>query len=198
MHDEGRSERLTTTRMCENIACIANILKEDCRPLYRLTAERTGIPKTIVQQILRKDWHKSKHCVWFVPHTLTAKQKEQRLNHAYEFIETIKSDPNFLDSIIIADKSWCFAYNPETKCQSFELCGLNTPPSEKFWFQKSRVKMMLILFFDSKAVIRHKYAPESQTVNATFYIQVLDCLFASLLLMWSQKCGKVEVLSSPR
>ncbi len=50
------------------------------------------------------------------------------------------------------------------------------PPSKKFWFQKLRVKTMLILFFDSKGVICHKYVPEGQTVNAMFYIQVLDCL----------------------
>ncbi len=31
---------------------------------------------------------------------------------------------------------------------------------------------MLILFFDGKDVIHHKYLPEGQTVNATFYVQV--------------------------
>ncbi len=35
---------------------------------------------------------------------------------------------------------------------------------------------MLILFFDSKGIIHHKYVPEGQIVNATFYIQVLDHL----------------------
>ncbi len=35
---------------------------------------------------------------------------------------------------------------------------------------------MLILFFDSKGITYHAYVPESQTVNATFYAQVLDCL----------------------
>ncbi len=33
---------------------------------------------------------------------------------------------------------------------------------------------MLILFFDSKGVIHHEYIPEGQTVNALFFIQVLD------------------------
>ncbi len=35
---------------------------------------------------------------------------------------------------------------------------------------------MLTLFFDSKGVIHHEYEPEGQTVNAKFYIQVLDRL----------------------
>ncbi len=42
---------------------------------------------------------------------------------------------------------------------------------------------MLILFFESKGVIHHEYLPEGQTVNATFYVQILDNLckcFASM------------------
>ncbi len=35
---------------------------------------------------------------------------------------------------------------------------------------------MLILFLDSKGVIHRKYEPENETVNATFYVQVLDRL----------------------
>ncbi len=59
------------------------------------SAERIGIPKTIVQQILREDLLKWKLWVRFVPYALTAKQKEQHLNHAYDLIEPIKNNPNF-------------------------------------------------------------------------------------------------------
>ncbi len=79
-----------------------------------------GIPKSIVQQIFREDLLKWKLYMRFVPHALTAKQKEEHLNHAYDLIEMLKRDPNFLDSIITGDKSWCFAYVLETKHQSFK------------------------------------------------------------------------------
>ncbi len=68
--DEQRSGRPTTTRTCENVA---DILKEDRHTSCRLIAEWLGIPKTIVQQILREDLQKLKLCVWFVSHALTAK-----------------------------------------------------------------------------------------------------------------------------
>ncbi len=45
---------------------------------------------------------------------------------------------------------------------------------------------MLILFFDSKSVIHHKYVPEGQTVNVTFYVLVLD------RSVWGQKCGEIR------
>ncbi len=44
----------------KNIPRVADILKEDCPSLGRLIAERMGIPKTIVQQILCEDSQKLK------------------------------------------------------------------------------------------------------------------------------------------
>ncbi len=53
-----------------------------------------------------------------MPNALTAEQKEQCLNHTYNPIESVKSDPDSLDSIITGDESWCFACDPETRRQS--------------------------------------------------------------------------------
>ncbi len=50
-----RNGKQTLTRTLKNIARVVDILKEDHRSLCRLIAEQMGIPKTIVQQILRKD-----------------------------------------------------------------------------------------------------------------------------------------------
>ncbi len=47
---------------------------------------------------------------------------------------------------------------------------------QKILISKIKVKDVLILFFDSRGVIHQEYVPEGQTVNATFYVQVLDLL----------------------
>ncbi len=125
---------------------------------------------------MHEDLQERKLRVRFVSHALTAKQKEQRLNHTYDLIETIKSNLKFLDYIITGDVSYYFVYDPETKGQSSKWCGPNTPSSKKFQFQILRVKTMLILFFNSKGIIHDEYVPEGQTETATFYVQVLGCL----------------------
>ncbi len=56
--DEQRSGRPTTTRMHENTAHVADILKEDHWFLCRFIAEWMGISKTIMQQILCEDLQK--------------------------------------------------------------------------------------------------------------------------------------------
>ncbi len=48
---------------------------------------------------------------------------------------------------------------------------------QKILISKIKGKSMLILFFDSKGVIHGKYVSEGQTVNVTFYVQVLDYLW---------------------
>ncbi len=55
IRDEQWSRRPTTIRTRKNIARVADILKEDRRSLGGLIAEQTGIPKSIVQQILCDD-----------------------------------------------------------------------------------------------------------------------------------------------
>ncbi len=175
IRDEQRSGRLTTTRMRENIVRIADILKEDRRSSCRLIAEWIGIPKTIAQLILREDLPKWKLCVWFVPHALIAEQKEQCLNHAYNLIETSKSDPNFLDCIITGDLSWFLRMIWKQSAKVSNSAARIRRPPKNFDF-KNKYKDDADFVFYSKGVIHHECVPEGQTLNAMFYIQVLDHL----------------------
>ena len=53
--------------------------------------------------------------------------------------------------------------------------GQNSPKPKKLQFQKSQVKMMLIVFFfDTEGVIHRQFVPEGQKVNAELYMGVLD------------------------
>ena len=48
--------------------------------------------------------------------------------------------------------------------------------TQKARMSRSRVKVMLIAFFDQKGLVHHEFMPDGQTVNQTFYKQVLDRL----------------------
>ena len=62
---------------------------------------------------------------------------DERVATCQDLLNMINGDKNFLAKVITIDGSWCFAYDPETKPQSSR-------------FQKSKVKTMLIVFFDSQ------------------------------------------------
>jgi hypothetical protein len=83
---------------------------------------------------------------------------------------------NIFYNIITGGKTWCFAYDPETKRQSSEWVGELSPRPKKLKFQRSRIKTMLIIFFNSQGVVHKEFVPEGKTVNAEFHKVVMDRL----------------------
>ena len=76
--------------------------------------------------------------------------------------------------IITGDETWCFAYDPKSKRQSSEWVGETSPQPKKLKFQRSRIKTMLIIFFDSQGIMHKEFIPEGKRVNAEFYKGVTD------------------------
>ena len=80
------------------------------------------------------------------------------------------------NKIIIGDETWCFAHDTETKRQSSAWVGEIFPRPKKLKFQRSRIKTMLIIFFESQGVLHKEFVPEGKTVNSEFYKGVMDRL----------------------
>jgi len=45
---------------------------------------------------------------------------------------------------------------------------------------RSKTKVMLLAFFDSEGIVHHEYAPDGQTINKEFYLEVLRHLRESV------------------
>ena len=86
------------------------------------------------------------------------------------------ADKKNFNKIIAGDETWWFAYDPETKRPSSEWAGETSPRPKKLEFQRSRIKTMLIIFFDFQGAVHKEFAPEGKTLNAEFYKWVLDRL----------------------
>ena len=78
-----------------------------------------------------------------------------------------------MDNVITGDDSWFFENDPETKRRSSESHNSASPRPKKARMSKSRMKAMLIVFFDAKGVFHYEFVPEGQTVNGAFYLEVL-------------------------
>ncbi len=81
----------------------------------------------------------------------------------------IETDPDFVDPINTGDDCWCFTYDPVTKRQNAAWVGLKSQCAKKLCFHKSKIKTMLLLFFDSKGVVYKEFVLEGQTVIKEFY-----------------------------
>jgi hypothetical protein len=86
------------------------------------------------------------------------------------------ADKHFCNKINTGDETWCSAYDPETKRESSEWVSETSPRLKKMKFQRSRIKTMLIIFFNSQGVVHIEFIPEGKTENAEFYKGVMEHL----------------------
>lgn len=174
--DDQRCGRPTTKRTENEVAKVRALVAADRRMTVRMLADELNMGKDTVHKILTEDLGKRKICSRFVPHFLTDDQKQCRMEACGELIDSADRDPLFLQSIVTGDESWCYQYDPETKRQSAEWRSPSSPRQKKFRFQKSKVKVMLIAFFDAHGLIHHEFVPPNETVNKEYYEAVLHRL----------------------
>ena len=122
-----------------------------------------------------EDLGKRKVASRFVLHSLSDDQRHECVQYAKDIIKTARRNKNFLNTIVAEDETWCFRYDLTTKRQSAEW---KSPASKgkKVRLQKSKVKTMLVCFYDIKGIIHHAFVPEGQTVTGSFYLSVPERL----------------------
>ena len=91
-------------------------------------------------------------------------------------LERIHRDWNFWKNVITGDETWIFEYDPETKRQSKEWHTSASPRPKKARRSISKIKSMLICFFDSEGIVHTEFVPQGHTVNQFYYREVLERL----------------------
>jgi len=130
--------------------------------------------------VLTEDLHMKRLCAKFVLRLLTDDQREQRQKIARDLSERSCEDVQFLKNIVTGDESWVYRYDPETKQQSSQWKGPTSPLPKQGRQWRSKTKVMLLAFFDSEGIVHHEYAPDRQTINKEFYVEVLRRLYESV------------------
>ncbi|UYV65532.1 hypothetical protein LAZ67_3004611 [Cordylochernes scorpioides] len=156
--DEPRSGRPTTARTDEDVDRVLEVLRTDRR--------------LSIQQIAD-----TLHMSTFVVHGIVTEYLQMRKNlrvlRCQELLDLIQNEPDFLNSVVTGDESWMFEYDPESKRQR---CAWHTKSSlrpKKARMSNSRIKTMIIVFFDIRGIVHCEFVPQGQTVNSDFYLEVL-------------------------
>jgi len=146
----GRPSMATTPSKVEQVRAAVN--QDHRRTIHDLCAE-VGIGYGSCQRILTVQLNMHRIAANFVPRVLIQDQKGSRVAICQELKETVKNDPTLLLNVIIGDESIVYAYNPETKLQSSQWKSPGSPRPKKACMQKSKLKMMLICFFDQEGIV---------------------------------------------
>ncbi|GFW20127.1 HTH_48 domain-containing protein [Trichonephila clavipes] len=109
----------------------------------------------------------------FLPRLLTEDQQFQRLATSSDLFQSESDDPESMKFIITGDESWVYGYDPETKQQRSQWKTPGSPRPKKARQVRSKIKVMLIVFFEADGIVHPEYAPQDQTVNKEFYLDVM-------------------------
>jgi hypothetical protein len=131
------------------VKLVADLLETDCRAMCKEISQATGIPPTSVFRILTSNLQKRKICAQWVPHCLTAEQKQKHLDIATLLKQRFDVEGQaFLRRIVAVDETCVRSFEPELKSQSNEWRIPSSPRPKKFRRAQSNVKQMMILAYD--------------------------------------------------
>ena len=121
-----------------------------------------------------------KICAKMVSRLLNEQQKERRVQVYHDILEELETEPNLLGRVITGDESWIFEYDPETKRQSLQWKSPTLPRPKKARMSKSKIKVMLIAFFNVRGIVHTEFMPQGHTISQYIYRDVLRRLMRSV------------------
>ncbi|KAF6288416.1 hypothetical protein mRhiFer1_009149 [Rhinolophus ferrumequinum] len=157
----------------KNIARIRQIVRQNRQLTVRSIADQVNIDRETVKKILTENLGMRKVCAQMVPKELTDEQKQRRVEVCQDLLER---QDDVLGRVITGDETWVYQYDTETKYQSAQWKSASSPQTKNFHQSKSRVKTMLLTFFDIRGIIHYEFVPTGQTVNQVYYLEVLKRL----------------------
>jgi len=128
----------------------------------------------------------------FVPRLLTDDHKETRVEISQELLANANGNENF-ENIITGDEAWVYGYDVETKMQSSQWMGKESPQPKKAQMSRPKIKVLLVVFFDWKGIVHHEFVPRGQMVNKQLYQEVLvrlrDAVHRKRPELWENQIG---------
>ena len=107
-----------------------------------------------------------------------------------DILEHLQTEPDLLQRVITGDESWIFEYDLETKHQSLQWKCLSSLRPKKAKQLRSKIKLMLITFFNTRGIVHKEFLPQGQTINQHVYKEILQHLLHSVCMRRGMSCGR--------
>ena len=173
VEDDPKSGRPTTSRTNENVERVREKVRSDRRLTVRMIADELSMNSERVWRIITEDLGMRKVCAKMVPRLLNDGQKENRVQVCQDILKQLEITPDLLSRVVTGDESWIFEYDPLTKRQSLKWKSASSPRPKKARLFKSKIKVMLIVFFDVHGIVYLEFLPQGQTINQNVYKDIL-------------------------
>lgn len=179
VEDEQRAPRQRISTDKEHVKQIKEIVLKNRRLTIRDLADTVGISVGSVNTILKDFLCLRRVKSRLVPKTLNFLEKQRRV----EVCETMLSDyHDKMKCMITGDETWIYAYDPKVTDQSSEYRAKGEARPKRSRRSRSKIKVMLTIFFDYRGVVYYEFLPANQTVNKEYYLSVMRRLREAIRL----------------
>ncbi|UYV69540.1 hypothetical protein LAZ67_6003928 [Cordylochernes scorpioides] len=172
VNDDQHTGRPRSLRCEENKLKIKELIKSNRRISIKDLSSETGLSVGLCHQIVTKDLDMIRTSSKFFPRILTEEQKV-RMDVCKNMVEMTRTDPEWMQKIITGDETWVYQYDPETKRQSSQWIERGEPKPKKARFTKSKVKTLLVTFFDINGLVHHEFIPFGRKINQEVYLGIM-------------------------
>ena len=153
VEDEPRAGRPSTSKTDDNVERVRSLVSSDRRLTLRMITSELNLNRFTVHQILTQDLDMRKVCAKMVPKNLSTEQQANRRDVCLDLLDRLVRVPELFSRVITGDESWILKYDRETKRQSREWHNENSPRPKRARMGKSKIKSILICFFDSQGIV---------------------------------------------
>lgn len=176
-HDEPRPGRPIEVSTEQCIQKIHRMVLNDRKLKLREIAEAVHISVGLVHDILHNHLHMKKLLARWVPRVLTPEQKENRVIASELGLKTFQRNPtDFVARLVTMDETWIHHYTPETGQHAAQWVEPGEVAPKRPKTQQSAGKVLASVFWDAKGIIFIDYLEDGRTINADYYVALLDRL----------------------
>ena len=173
VEDLPRSGRPSTVSTELNIAKVKEMVSENRHLGLREIAAELSVSHESIRTILNDCLGMTRVAARIVPKDLNFLQKLNRVRIAEDMLEQASSDPTFMKRIVTGDETWVYEFDTQTSQQASEWRLPTEPKPKRARQTRSKLKVMLTVFFDYRGVVHSEFLPEGQMVNKDYYLSVM-------------------------
>ncbi len=115
--------------------------------------------------MLKVDLKLKKRACILVPHLLTDRDRQLRMNFAVSFLRAHAQNPEMLSWIITTDESWFHVYDPGSKVENMSWMEAGQECPEIVRREMSVKKSMFIPFFDCHGLLYWEFFQTRRSSN---------------------------------
>ncbi len=157
-----------------NIQTIRTLVQADKNITLDGLHAASGLPRTTIHWILKKDLKLTKRSAHLVPKDLNPRQLCEHLECSQRMLRAVQRSPELLKRIITMDESWVYTYDLTSKIQSCQWLAVGEPRPVKEQWSRANGKSLLVSFFDNKGLLYFEFV--RGTLNARIFVQILGRL----------------------